>query len=68
VLDSRFGINLISAVARGGELRFMCVDGKLGADVFVEFLKRLVNNAERPVFFIVDGHPVHVPLGRNSSY
>jgi transposase len=26
---------------------------------FLEFIKRLVQNASRPVFLIVDGHPVH---------
>ena len=29
------------------------------ADVFVDFLKRLVRQSERKVFVIVDGHPVH---------
>ena len=28
-------------------------------DVFLEFLKRLVRQAKRKVFLIVDGHPVH---------
>ncbi len=29
------------------------------AKVFVEFLRRLVKQAGRKVFLIVDGHPVH---------
>ena len=29
------------------------------ADLFITFLKRLIHNAERPIFLIVDGHPVH---------
>ena len=37
----------------------MGVPGTLNASVFIEFLKRLLHNAERPVFLIVDGHPVH---------
>lgn len=56
---ARFGINLISAISPRGELRFMGVEGKLNADVFIDFLKRLIHGAERPVFLIVDGHPVH---------
>jgi transposase len=56
---ARFGLNVISAVNRRGELRFMCVDGKVNAEVFIEFLKRLVATAGHPVFLVVDGHPTH---------
>jgi transposase len=37
----------------------MLHEGSVGATVFVEFLKRLMVNAEKPVFLIVDGHPIH---------
>jgi transposase len=56
---ARFGLNVISAVNRRGALRFMCVDGKVNADVFIEFLRRLVEGAGHSVFLIVDGHPTH---------
>jgi len=56
---ARFGLNLISAVSAQGEFRFMLTPGRLGAAVFVEFLKRLIYNSERPIFLIVDGHPAH---------
>ena len=56
---ARFGLNLISAVSAQGEFRFMTVKGRIGAPKFIEFLKRLVHNAERMIFLIVDGHPVH---------
>jgi transposase len=56
---ARFGLNLISAVSAQGELRFMTVKGRVGAKVFIEFLKRLVHNVERMIFLIVDGHPAH---------
>ena len=56
---ARFGLNLISAVSAQGEFRFMTVEGRVNAGVFIEFLKRLVHNAERPIFLIVDGHPSH---------
>jgi len=56
---ARFGMNLISAVSAQGELRFMVTQGRVGAGVFVAFLKRLIYNAERPIFLIVDGHPAH---------
>ena len=56
---ARFGINLISAVSRRGELRFMGVDGRVNAEVFISFLKRLIHGVDRSVFLIVDGHPSH---------
>jgi len=56
---ARFGLNLISAVSPRGLMRFMCTKGRVGADSFIEFLKRLIYNAPRMIFLIVDGHPVH---------
>lgn len=56
---ARFGMNLISAVSPQGEFRFMTVKGRVNASVFLEFLKRLIHNADRPVFLIVDGHSAH---------
>lgn len=56
---ARFSLNLISAVSAEGTLRFMTVDGRLTGPKFIEFLRRLLHGAERPIFLIVDGHPVH---------
>jgi transposase len=56
---ARFGLNLISAVSAQGEFRFMTIEGRTTAAVFIEFIKRLVHNADRPVYLIVDGHSAH---------
>lgn len=56
---ARFGLNLISAVSAQGEFRFMVTPGRVGARAFIEFIQRLVHNADRPIFLIVDGHPAH---------
>lgn len=56
---ARFGVNLISAVSGQGLFRFMGVQGRVNAGVFIEFLRRLLVKAEHPIFLIVDGHPVH---------
>jgi transposase len=56
---ARFSCNMVSAISPRGAMRFMLVEGKLTAEVFIEFLKRLVHNQSRAVFLIVDGHPVH---------
>jgi transposase len=56
---ARFGFNLISAISARGMLRFMVVEGSVGAKTFIEFLKRLLYQAARPIYLIVDGHPSH---------
>lgn len=55
----RYGVNIISAISPRGEMRFMTVEGRMNAGKFIEFLERLLHNAKRPVFLIVDGHPSH---------
>ncbi|MCL2591360.1 MAG: IS630 family transposase [Betaproteobacteria bacterium] len=55
----RFSLNMISAASARGDFRFMLHDGTVTAEVFREFLKRLLPGAEKPVFLIVDGHPIH---------
>jgi transposase len=55
----RFSLSLISAVSARGLLRFMAVKGKVNADRVCEFLQRLMHGAKRPVFLILDGHPMH---------
>lgn len=59
VTGRRFSLNMISAVSPQGEFRFMLHDGSVTATVFREFLKRLMIGADKPVFVIVDGHPIH---------
>jgi transposase len=55
----RFSMNMISAVSAQGRLRFMVVEGKVDGPQYVAFLKRLLHHAPRPIFLILDGHPVH---------
>jgi len=40
-------------------MRFMVTKNSVGAVVFIEFLNRLIHNAEKPIYLIVDGHPAH---------
>jgi len=55
----RFGLNLLSAVSAKGLLRFMVVKGRVGGEQVCEFMRRLLHGAKRPVFLILDGHPMH---------
>lgn len=56
---ARFSVNMISAISAKGQMRFMTVTGTVTASKFVQFLERLLDGQTRPVFLIVDGHPVH---------
>jgi len=56
---ARFGCNMLSAISGTGQMRFMVIRGGVKADVFIEFLRRLLYGAKRKIFLIVDGHPTH---------
>ena len=40
-------------------MRFMLTKGRVNGPVFVEFLKRMMHNAQRPIFLILDGGSFH---------
>jgi len=56
---ARFGFNMLSAISPRGHMRFMVIEGRVTARQFIDFLKRLIYGATRPIFLIVDGHPTH---------
>lgn len=56
---ARHRLNMISTVNRQGKMRFMIEQGRLNASVICRFLDRLMAGTTRPVFLIVDGHPMH---------
>lgn len=56
---ARFGLNIMGAISTRGQLRFMVVEGTIRAEQVCEFLRRLMHNADHPVFLIWDGHPTH---------
>jgi len=55
----RFSLNMISALSDNGKFRFMVHEGSATAKTFLEFLKRLMHDAKRPVYLILDGHQIH---------
>ncbi|MGH8459327.1 MAG: IS630 family transposase [Nevskiales bacterium] len=55
----RFGCNMISAITNRGHLAFRVFEGKFHAGLFVDFMKRLLQQAPGKIYLIVDGHPVH---------
>ena len=55
----RFRCNVVSAITNRGHMSFMVIKKGFTTPVFVQFLRRLVQQSKRRVFLIVDGHPVH---------
>jgi transposase len=56
---ARFSVNMISAIAPAGQMRFTLVEGTLDSEKFIDFLRRLVHDTDGTAFLVVDGHPVH---------
>jgi transposase len=59
VCQRRASLSLISAVANRGELRWMIVDGAVNALTLIRFLERLIREARRKIFLILDRLRVH---------
>jgi len=59
VTGSRHRLNMISAVSSRGHFRFMTTEGSVTADVFCEFIKRLIENVDQKIFLILDNHRIH---------
>jgi transposase len=55
----RFSCNMISAVANRGEMMFMVFKEKFSARICLRFFRRLIKQAKRKVYVIIDRHPVH---------
>ena len=55
----RESINMISAITNQGKVRFRIFDGKMNADVLIDFMMRLLNEANRKVYLILDNLRVH---------
>jgi transposase len=57
--SKRLRSNLISAVNNQGKLRFMMYRETMTAQVLIRFMKRLIKDASRKVFLILDNLRVH---------
>jgi transposase len=52
-------INLISTITNQGKVRFMLYRKTMNSDMMIRFLKRLIKDADRKVFLILDNLRVH---------
>jgi len=58
---ARYSMSLISAVTSRGHMRFMIrEEGGVNAEVFIEFLRRLMIGSKNGIFLIVDRGPAHI--------
>lgn len=55
----RFSLNMISAVNNQGLVRFMMYEQNMNARVLIKFMRRLVKDAGRKVYLILDNLKVH---------
>jgi transposase len=56
---NRFSCNMISTITNLGKLSFMIFHENFTSEVFLRFLERLVQQASRKIFLIVDRHRAH---------
>ena len=55
----RFGMKLISAVSPRGDMKFASFEGKMNAERFIGFLKKLRHDTGRPLIVIADNAAYH---------
>jgi transposase len=56
---NRFSCNMISTITNLGKLSFMVFHENFTSEIFLKFLKRLIQKRTRKVFLIVDRHRAH---------
>jgi transposase len=59
VNNKREGLSVISTVTNQGKVRWKVFEGAMNAEVLIDFFKRLVKDADRKVFLILDNLKVH---------
>ena len=59
VNNKRHGLSVISTVTNKGVMRWKIFDGALNTDILIDFMKRLVRDAGRKVYLILDNLKVH---------
>lgn len=55
----RLRLNVIGAMSRRGDFKFMVYKKNMNGELFIEFLKRLMYKRKRPVILVVDSHQAH---------
>lgn len=59
VQAKRLSTSMISSITNQGKVRFMIYKGGMNVEIFKRFLERLIKDAEKKIFLIVDNLRVH---------
>lgn len=59
VNNKREGLSIISTVTNQGKVRWKVFEGAMNADILIDFFKRLIKEAKRKVYLILDNLKVH---------
>ena len=51
--------NMLSAISNRGKLRFVLYKDNMNADMFIDFMRRLVHDSRKKVFLVLDNLRVH---------
>ena len=56
---NKASINMISAITNQGKVRYRIFEGNMNSDVLIDFFMRLLKDAKRKVFVVMDNLRVH---------
>lgn len=59
VTGRRGHLNILSMVSARGELRYHVTEGPINSDVYIDFLKQILQGRKRALFIVVDGASFH---------
>jgi transposase len=59
VKNKRHGLSIISKVTNKGQMCWKAFDGALNADILIDVMRRLVKDASRKIYLILDNLRVH---------
>ncbi len=57
--SKREGLSVISTVTNKGQMRWKIFEGAINADILIDFMGRLIRNASKKIFLILDNLRVH---------
>lgn len=57
--SGRFAVNMVSAIASRGDVRFMLFDNYMNKELFIEFLRRLTKDQKAKIYLILDNSAIH---------
>lgn len=55
----RGGYNVMSVVTAKGKMQYSIKEGNINGEIFIEFMKHLINNREHPLILLVDHASFH---------